>query len=152
MDLGPLIFSRQLQVTQLTLDQPQIDLLQSAAGDWNFSSLGGKSAAQAAAGRVAPPSDGLDLSVKLVKITNGRSDVRPTEQQREGPHARKRQRGATRFLHQPPCSRSAFPAKLAGGGDIQLNGTAGPINPTDAAQTPAKVKVKLSGFDLAAPA
>ena len=49
---------------------------------------------------------------------------------------------------------SAFPfslaAKLGGGGDFQLNGTAGPIDSTDAAQTPAKVSVKMSGFDLAA--
>ncbi len=39
VDLWPLIFSRHLHVTQLTLDQPRINLLQSAAGDWNFSSL-----------------------------------------------------------------------------------------------------------------
>jgi len=47
VELWPLIFSRQIHATELTLDQPQIDLLQSAAGDWNFSSLGGKSAAPA---------------------------------------------------------------------------------------------------------
>jgi len=39
VELWPLIFSRQLNLTSLTIDQPEISLLQSAAGDWNFSSL-----------------------------------------------------------------------------------------------------------------
>src|SRR5438270_12380808 len=39
----PLIMSRTLQVTGLTLDRPEITLLRSASGKWNFSSLGGKS-------------------------------------------------------------------------------------------------------------
>ena len=42
VELWPLIFSRQLNVTSLTIDQPEIALLQSAAGEWNFSSLGAK--------------------------------------------------------------------------------------------------------------
>ena len=45
VDLPALIFSRKLTVTSLTIDQPQIWLLQSPCGDWNFSSLGTKSAA-----------------------------------------------------------------------------------------------------------
>jgi len=143
----PLIFSRQLHVTQLTLDQPQIELLQSAAGDWNFSSLGGKSAPQAQ--RAGPPSAGINLSVKLVKIANGRLTF-----------AQHNSRAKARVLENVNVevhdfsADSVFPftlsAKLAGGGDIQLNGVGGPINATDAAQTPAKVKLMLSGFDLAA--
>ena len=45
VELWPLIFSHQLNVTSLTIDQPEIALIQSAAGDWNFSSLGGKAPA-----------------------------------------------------------------------------------------------------------
>src|SRR5450755_432656 len=70
VELWPLIVSRQLHITQLTFDQPQIDLLQSAAGDWNFSSLGSKAAAPVQHSTTAGA--GLDLSVKLVKIANGR--------------------------------------------------------------------------------
>lgn len=147
VDLWPLIFSRQLHVTQLTLDQPQIDLQQSAAGDWNFSSLGGKSALHAQ--RSGPPSAGLDLSVKLVKIANGRLTF---AQHNSGAKARVLENVNVEV--RDFSAASVFPftlsAKLAGGGDIRLNGMVGPINATDAAQTPAKVRLKLSGFDLAA--
>ncbi len=36
----PLVFSKSLQVTDLTLDQPQVTLLRAPSGVWNFSSLG----------------------------------------------------------------------------------------------------------------
>src|SRR5580658_651007 len=146
--LWPLIFSRQLYVTDLTLDQPQIDLLQSGAGDWNFSSLGGKPVA--ARGQPAePPNAGLHLSVKLVKIANGRLTF-----------AQQNSNAKARVLENVNVELNNFSAsaifpftlsgKLAGGGDIQLKGIAGPIDATDAAQTPVKVRLKLSGFDLAA--
>src|SRR5450755_4648040 len=71
VELWPLIFSRQLHVKELTLEQPWIDLVQSAEGDWNFSSLGGKSAVKSQPPPSPTPAGGFDLSVKLVKITNG---------------------------------------------------------------------------------
>ena len=41
--LLPFIFSRKLKVTGLIIDQPEIVLLRSAPGQWNFSNLGVKS-------------------------------------------------------------------------------------------------------------
>ena len=41
----PLIFSKTLHITDITLDQPEISLLRDASGKWNFSSLGDKSEA-----------------------------------------------------------------------------------------------------------
>jgi AsmA protein len=147
VELWPLIVSRQLHITQLTFDQPQIDLLQSAAGDWNFSSLGSKAAAPVQHSTTAGA--GLDLSVKLVKIANGRL----TFAQHHGT-AKARVLENVNVEVRSFSATSVFPfslsAKLAGGGAFELNGTAGPIDPTDAAQTQANVKVKLSGFDLAA--
>ncbi len=43
VELWPFIFSRKLIVTDLAIDQPEIALVQAPSGDWNFSSLGGKS-------------------------------------------------------------------------------------------------------------
>jgi len=147
VELWPLIFSRQLHVTELTLDQPQIDLLQSAAGDWNLSSLGGKSAA--AAKPTAPPSEGFNLSVKLVEIANGRLTFAAQNGKTQARVAENVNVELDGF-----SANARFPfkltAKLAGGGDVRLNGTAGPINSANAVQTPAKVTVKLSGFNLAA--
>lgn len=152
VEVLPLIFSRQLHVTGITLDQPQIQLIASSGG-WNFSSLGGKSSGVAPSPAKEPPersgAPGLDLSVHLVKITNGRLSF----SQRDS-SAKTRELGNVNIELRDFAAGSAFPfslsGKLGGGGDIQLNGTAGPINPSDAAQTPAKVNLKLSGFDLAA--
>ena len=42
VELIPLIFSKTLNVTELTLNQPEISLVKSENGEkWNFSSLGG---------------------------------------------------------------------------------------------------------------
>ena len=41
VELMPLIFSKQLNVTDITLAEPQITLLKTANGKWNFSSIGG---------------------------------------------------------------------------------------------------------------
>src|SRR5579863_6816603 len=44
VEVMPLIFSKKLNVTDLTIEQPQVSLLRTADGRWNFSSLGGKTA------------------------------------------------------------------------------------------------------------
>src|SRR5215471_11297350 len=43
VELMPLIFSKELKITEIVLEQPQITLLKNASGTWNFSSLGGAS-------------------------------------------------------------------------------------------------------------
>ena len=42
VEVMPLIFSKTLHVTDITLDKPEIALLRDASGKWNFSSLGSK--------------------------------------------------------------------------------------------------------------
>jgi len=43
VEMIPLIFSKTLNVTGVTIDNPQVTLLHNAAGLWNYSSLGAKS-------------------------------------------------------------------------------------------------------------
>ncbi len=148
VDVWPLVFSHQLRVTQLTLEQPQIDLIQSPAGDWNFSSLGAESKTAPAAPSAQPSAEAMDLSVKLVKIENGRLTF---SQQVSNVKSRVLENVAVEV--QNFTATSAFPfeltARLAGGGDFHIKGSAGPIDYSDVAQTPAKVTMRLSGFDLA---
>src|SRR5271170_4469231 len=49
VELMPLIFSKELKVTELVIDEPQVALLRNATGKWNFSSLGSKNAPKASA-------------------------------------------------------------------------------------------------------
>ena len=100
VELWPLITSRQLHVTGLTIDQPAIALIQSPNGEWNFSKLGG---ARSAAAPAAPAPDAaskapMDLSVKLVKITGGHFSVRQDGRPYQAARARRRQPRSPRFL------------------------------------------------------
>ena len=40
VELRPLLFDRKLNVTGVTIDQPEINLIESAPGEWNFASIG----------------------------------------------------------------------------------------------------------------
>jgi AsmA protein len=143
VELWPLIFSRQLNVTSLTIDQPEIALLQSAAGQWNFSSLGGKAPASAASAVPTPgaSSSPTALSVKLVKISNGRLIFQ--SRRMEKVNIELRDFSAT----------SSFPfsltADVAGGGSVKLEGKAGPIPQADVIETPFKLSLTITSLDLA---
>ncbi len=55
VELMPLIFSKTLNVTNLTIDQPQIDLVHKTDGKWNFSSIGGSASGSSSANDPARP-------------------------------------------------------------------------------------------------
>ena len=68
VQLMPLIFSKQLKVTSLTVQKPDITLLKNAAGKWNYSTLG------ATAQKTAPEPSGKsapDISVEKFEIADG---------------------------------------------------------------------------------
>jgi AsmA protein len=149
VDLPTLIFSRHLTVTSLTIDQPQIWLLQSPSGDWNFSNMGTKSPDKSAN---APPAPGnsanLELSVKLVKITGGRFTMGRTGT-RLKPLVVEKVNAELRDFAAAKTFPFSISMTVAGGGTIQLDGKAGPINETDVALTPASVTLKIDKLDLA---
>jgi AsmA protein len=150
VELWPLLTSRQLHVTGLTIDQPSIDLIQSADGDWNFSKLGGEHAAKTkSAAPAAPTAPGtMDLSVKLVKITGGHFSL-----DRSGGHGRPLVLENVNVEVQDFSAASAFPFTFAttvtGGGTIKLDGKAGPIDPVDVASTPVSANFNVDKLDLA---
>jgi AsmA protein len=147
VELWPFLISRKLVVTDLTIDQPEIALVQSPSGDWNFSTLGGKSHTAPA---TAPSSARmpLDLSVKLVRITNGRLTLRRTVG-----HWKPLVLEQVNIELQNFSSTSVFPFSLAatvrGGGTLKLNGKAGPIDPADSAMTPVSASLNLAQLDVA---
>jgi len=150
-EIWPFLMSRKLIVTYLTIDQPEIALVQAPSGDWNFSSLGGKTrkaSPPTPAPAPAPAPAPLDLSVKLVKITNGRLKLGRTLG-----HWKPLVLEQVNLELREFSATTAFPftlaAKVAGGGAIQLNGKAGPINPTDSAMTPVNVSLSVAQLDLA---
>jgi AsmA protein len=145
IDLVPLILSHVVHVRSLTFDEPQVVLLRSSSGKWNFSSLGqGESHGKA---QPATPSSAETpaFTVEKLKISGGRLTV--------GGSSRSRQTYDHVNLTAENLSyESAFPFTLAaqtpGGGVLRVNGNAGPLDQKDAAQTPFQAKVALQRFDL----
>lgn len=150
VEVMPLILSKTLHVTDLTLDTPQISLLRSASGTWNFSSIGGSASSKPA----APASKSADsstagLSVKKLTVKDGSVSVNRAASSIK-PHVYDKVNITVSdfsFASQFPFTLTAG---LPGGGDLKLDGKAGPINPTDASLTPLEAKINVNRLDLSA--
>jgi AsmA protein len=148
VELMPLIFSREIRITEISLEQPQITLLRAANGTWNYSTLGGASAKKTEepkSGQAAP----TNLSVGKLNINNGVLMVGRAHSQAKPRVYDKVNLKVTDF-----SSTAQFPFNLTAntpsGGTAEISGKAGPMNPTDAAKTPFDTRVKINNANLAA--
>lgn len=153
----PLIFSKQLDVESFTITEPQVTLLRSPSGTWNFSSLGASSGKQAAAS-TASPADSKDSSgsvssapnatIGKLTISNGTMVVGTA-----GARGKTETYTHVDFQASEISRTSQFPFKLTadapGGGTIRLDGNAGPLNPSDTSLTPFTAKLDARHIDLA---
>ncbi len=163
VELMPLIFSKTLNVTDLTLDQPQVSLVRAASGKWNFSSLGaasGGAKSAPATGTKPDPSSRTktlapaessnpNLSVAKLSVKNGSVSLADAES-----HAKPRVYQNVNITVQSFSFTAQFPftltANLPGGGSAMLDGKAGPIDSADASLTPLEAKIQVKRLDLAA--
>jgi AsmA protein len=147
VELLPLIFSKQLNVTKLLIEHPQITLVRNREGMWNFSSLGNQ-AAQPAKAAEKTSSAPANVNVAKLDLTDGTVTVGSTTGKRKPIVYDKVKMTMRNFSF-----ASAFPVTasvgLPGGGSLKIDGTAGPINSTDASLTPVQAKVTLNKLDLA---
>ncbi len=146
VEVMPLIFSKTLHVTDITLDQPEIALLRDASGKWNFSSLGNKSAKAAPA---SGPSSTPDLSVSKLDVKDGRLSVNRANSSIK-PHVYDNVQISVRNFS--PTSQFPFTisANLPAGGTAKLEGKAGPINSADVSESPIEAQINVKGLDLTA--
>ncbi len=147
VELMPLIFSKQLNITGIVLDEPQITLLKSADGRWNFSSLGGTNEKKSPEPTKTGASQSLSvdkLEIKDGKLAVGKANSSAKPQVYDNLNVELTNFSAT----------SQFPFTLAinlpGGGSANMSGKAGPINPQDSAKTPFDATMKVKDMDIAA--
>ncbi len=147
VELMPLIFSKQLNVTHLTIEHPEIALLRDRDGVWNFSSLGNQ-AAQPAKAAETPASAPANVHVAKLDITDGTISLGSISGKRKPVVYDK-----VNITMRDFSFNSAFPvvasARLPGGGSLKIDGNAGPINSTDTSLTPVQAKLSLNKLDLA---
>ena len=144
VDLMPLIFSRSLRVESFRLEDPQVVLLNSSSGQWNFSGLGGASSNAPSGGSAAA----MGVVIQKLEIANGRILVGTP-----GVRGKERVYDNVNLEVSDLSLTSQFPfrvtAKTPGGGTVALDGKAGPISVTDAADTPFQATAEVSHLDVA---
>ena len=149
VQLMPLIFSKQLKVTSLTIQKPDITLLKNAAGKWNYSTLGATAQTQ----KPAPEPSGKapDVSVDKFEIADGTVRVGHSSGHSAGKESVYQN---VNLVAHNISATSAMPftlsAGLPAGGTLNLEGQAGPLNPTDSSKSPLDAKITLKHADLAA--
>jgi AsmA protein len=142
--LIPLIFSKQLQVSSFTVTDPQVSLLRTPGGKWNYSSLGGSHSAS----KSASPSSPGNFSVGSLEISNGTIVVGTV-----APGAKTQTYQDVNLTASDLSYTSQFPftltAKTPGGGSVKVEGRAGPVDPTDTSLTPLSAQIDVGSLDLA---
>lgn len=160
VEMMPLIFSRQLNISSFTIQDPEITLLHNANGTWNYSTLGAagsksSTSAPAAApapaaggGGAAPTSTAPGFSVDKLTISNGKIIVGTV-----GSKAKPSVYSNVNLEASGLSYTTQFPFKLTatgpGNADLKVEGKAGPINQTDTSLTPLNATVAVQHLDLA---
>jgi len=143
----PLIFHRQIEVNGIVLEEPEISLIRSPNGTWNFSSIGGaKSKSASSDSRSAVPQN---LSVGHLEVKDGKVTVAKLQSSAKPQVYDKVNIDVKNFSF---ASRFPFElqATLPADGKVELTGEAGPINPANAAATPLDASVKVTNMNMAA--
>jgi AsmA protein len=155
IDIIPLIFSRDLRVHSLNFNNPQVQLLRTASGQWNFASLGAAAPArhaertnepsalflpvkfnttQSGQAKAAGGSTLNSFSVDEMKISNGTVAFgragQPTQPAYQDVNL------SAQNVSQTAAFPFQFDAKTPGGGKLNLTGNVGPIGNSDGNHLP----------------
>jgi AsmA protein len=141
VEILPLVLSRTLNVTGVAIDSPEVTLIRTPAGQWNFASLSGGGSRSDGTGQ-AP-----DFTIGKFELHNGRIIV-----ERKGSEKRRTYENVTLTASNVSLA-SAFPvaisAGLPSGGTLTLDGSLGPMDRADASLTPVSARLVVKSLNLA---
>jgi AsmA protein len=151
VELMPLIFSKTVNVTGITIQSPQVMLIRNAAGQWNYSSLGGSSAkaepTPEAAKSPSSSSSPASLSIKRLELKDGQINIGSTNAQKRSTYDHVNVSASDVSL------TSKFPvvvtADLPLGGKFKFDGNVGPVDQTDVSLTALTAKLNIGSLNLA---
>jgi AsmA protein len=145
--LIPLIFSKKLEVTGITVERPEIVLLKNAAGKWNYSTLGASSSKpKETTGESSTPA----ISVEKFEIVDGKVRMGESSGSKAGKeYVYDKVNLTARNISLTSAIPFTLTADTPGGGSLKLEGQAGPLNSQDSARTPLQAKITLNHADLA---
>jgi AsmA protein len=143
VELIPLIFSQQVNVTDIEIVNPQVVLLKNPSGQWNFSSIGGNSSAPKSTSSSSSPA----VSIGKLELKDGQITLGSTNSQKRSVYTNVDLKATdVAMTNKFPV---AFSMGLPGGGTMKIDGNVGPVDPKDASFTPQDVKLTVSNLNLA---
>jgi AsmA protein len=145
VELIPLIFSQQLNVTEITVVSPQVTMLKDPSGRWNFSSIG---AAASKTAPKAPASNSAEtLSIGKLRLEDGQITLGNTNSRKRTVYTK------VNLTASDVAMKNNFPVlfsmQMPGGGSMKIDGKIGPVDADDAALTAQNVKLTISELNLA---
>src|SRR6266567_7790701 len=147
VELMPLIFSKQLKVTSITVQKPEITLLKNSAGKWNYSSLGGSTSKP----KPGAASDKVpDISVDKFEIVDGAVHIGHSGNSAGKVSTYQNVNLVARNISTTTAMPFTVTAAIPGGGTLDLDGQAGPISPGNASESPLDAHLALKHADLSA--
>jgi AsmA protein len=149
VELKPLIFSKEVRITEIALNNPKINLIRNAQGRWNFSNIGGQTgkgnngSSNSESGAMSPK----DIAIKKLRISGGTLTIDQGGKNKKPSTYSDVNISASdlSFAAEFPFSLSAA---LPGGGSLSLKGNAGPISRTDLMTTPLSANLAVKKLDL----
>ena len=166
VELMPLILSKELNITDIVIANPEVTLIRNPGGEWNYSSLGASAAKSQAKSSGQPqqpaspqsqPAPGTqgsgktaaenEFAVQKLALNNGRINIGSTTSQKRSVYDKVDLTASNVSL------TTKFPvtltASLPGGGNLKLEGNAGPVDESNTALTPVDAKLNINSLNLA---
>lgn len=152
VELLPLILRKDLVITNIVIDNPEVTLLRGPGGEWNYSTFGAagaKSPGKRPAQQAETPASAKagEFSVERLELRNGRVVVGSTKSQKRNTY------DSVDLTASNVSLTTKFPvtlsANLPGGGTLKLDGTAGPLDQENTALTPVNAKLTVNTLNLA---
>jgi AsmA protein len=146
IEVGPLVFHKQVKIRSITINTPKINLIQNKANVWNYASLGNSTKR---ANKAETQNSMPNLSIGVLEVQDGQVTVTDLGEPTPPRVIQNVQAKLSDFSLTTPFTYS-LSASFPGNGTISVTGNGGPFNQADASKTPFTAKLEVKHADVMA--
>jgi AsmA protein len=146
IEVGPLVFHKQVLIRSITIDTPKISLIQNKANVWNYASIGNSTKR---ANKAETQSSMPNLSIGVLEVKDGQVTITDLGEPTPPRVLQNVKAKVSDFSLTTPFTYS-LSASFPGNGTVSVDGKGGPFNQADASKTPLTAKVEVKHVDLVA--
>ncbi|HEY1965386.1 MAG TPA: AsmA family protein [Acidobacteriaceae bacterium] len=146
IEVGPLLFHKQVLIRSIAIDTPKISLIQNKANVWNYASLGNSNKRS---NKPETQSSMPNLSIGVIEVKDGQVTITDLGAPTPPRVIQNVQAKVSDFSLTTPFTYS-LSASFPGNGTVSVSGKGGPFNQADASKTPFTAKIEVKHADLVA--